>query len=485
MFAAITRVASSGYANPLQTFTNWGCALPDYIYTGRDRMHTPTGNTAAMLIPHIRTYLSQLYRGWFAAHGTHARLTPKRIGVMLALTLLFPLIEAANWLGFALDSLFFPRWRQASLEAPLFVIGNPRSGTTLLHRLLMRDADTFCVMETWETLLAPSVTQRVVFRALARLDRLVGRPLGRLIAAIERGVQRGIPMHGVGIRQPEEDEGLLVHLWAGLMPWGFFPDPELPPAARFDQELPRDQQDRVMRFYRDCLLRHAHARTHGRHYLAKSPAFSGKVAALLRHIPDARCVVLVRSPLEQVPSELSFRSFIWHRFADPLERYPLIEPVLAKIDHWYRHPIAVLRARPLATWLEITYDELTADPEAAIRRIYQRFGLELSPAYAETLARLSRRAQGYRSQHRYTLEQVGLSRETVVARYADVFAAYGFDTGAPAFALDEDHAATLVRRQRGRRVARRAARLRRRALAAKHSRRRARVARHAHPSRTP
>ena len=402
--------------------------------------------------PNVRRFLHQVARGWFPSRQSHARLTPKRIVVMLTLTFALPLIEAANWLGLALDSLLYPGWRRAPLDAPLFIIGNPRSGTTLLHRLLMRDTDTFDVMETWETLLAPSVTQRMLWRGLTRLDRAVGRPFGRLLDSIERRVQRGVPMHGVGIRQPEEDEGLLVHLWAGLMPWGFFPEPELPPAARFDEALPLAEQDRIMGFYRDCLLRHAHARTHGRHYLAKSPAFSGKVAALLRHIPDARFVVLVRSPLQQVPSEVSLRAFIWHRFASPRERYPLVEPILQKIDHWYRHPIEVLTTHPPEAWIELTYDELTADPAAAIRRIYRHFGLDLSPAYAETLASLSQRAQRYQSQHSYSLEEIGLSREAIVARYADIFATYGFDVGGPGVALDEDHAAALIRRQRARRA---------------------------------
>jgi len=407
-----------------------------------------------MAFPRIRAFVSQLHRGWLRARGTHERLTAKRVGVLLVFTVCYPLIEAANWLGLALDNLLFPGWRQAQLNAPLFILGNPRSGTTFLHRLLMRDADTFYVMETWETLFAPSITQRVVFRALARCDRLVGRPLAWLLTRIEAAVQRRVPIHDIGLRQPEEDEGLLVHIWAGLMPWGFFPESALPPTARFDDDLPAHEQDRIMRFYRNCLLRHAHARTHGRYYLAKSPAFSAKVAALLRHIPDARCVVLVRNPLHQVPSEMSLRSFIWRRFADPLERYPLKEQVLQKIDYWYRHPIEVLRHQPSARWLVVTYDDLISDPEATVKRIYHHFRMDMSPAYAEILARQAERARIYQSRHRYTLQAMGLSRQEILTRFRDVFARYGFDTGAPGSAQDEPRAAGEPRAARARAAAR-------------------------------
>jgi len=407
-----------------------------------------------MIKPRIADYVAQLYRGWFRAGGTHGRLTPKRIGVLLAFSVLYPLIEALNWLGFALDNVLFPNWRHADLHAPVFIIGNPRSGTTFLHRLLMRDSDTFYVMETWETLLAPSVTQRVVLKSLARCDRALGHPIARLLATVERSLQRGIPMHGIGLRKPEEDEGMLAHIWAGLMPWGFFPEAKLPAAARFDDDLPREEQDTILRFYRDCLLRHAHARTHGQHYLAKSPAFSGKIVALLRHIPDARCIVLVRSPLQQVPSEMSLRSFIWHRFSDPLEPYPLKEQVLQKIAYWYQHPPEALADQPDDRHLFVTYDELTADPEAAVLRIYERFSLEMSPAYAEILAREAAKARRYQSRHRYTIEAVGLTRQEIVQRYRDVFDRYGFDTGAPGEAEEEDHAAAARRRRRPRRAGR-------------------------------
>ena len=393
-----------------------------------------------MTMPRIRAYIAQVCQGWLHARGTHGRLTPKRIGVLLAFCIVYPLIEALNWLGFALDNVFFPNWRRAQLGAPVFIVGNPRSGTTFLHRLLMRDTETFYVMETWEMLFAPSITQRVLFRVLARCDRLIGRPLARLLAKIESSLQQRVPMHGIGLRKPEEDEGLLVHIWAGLMPWGFFPGAKLPDAARFDDDLPRQEQDRILRFYRSCLLRHAYTRTHGKHYLAKSPAFSGKIAALLRHIPDARYILLVRNPLQQVPSEMSLRSFIWRRFCDPLELYPLKEQILQKIDYWYRHPIEVLRQQPPGRWLVITYDDLISDPEAMVKRIYHHFRMDMSPAFAEILARQAESTRTYQSHHRYTLQAVGLSRQEVLTRFRDIYDRYGFDTGAPGEAQDEPHA---------------------------------------------
>jgi hypothetical protein len=38
-----------------------------------------------------------------------------------------------------LDLVLFPRYRRAKIEAPVFIIANPRSGTTFLHRIMCLD----------------------------------------------------------------------------------------------------------------------------------------------------------------------------------------------------------------------------------------------------------------------------------------------------------------------------------------------------------
>ena len=37
----------------------------------------------------------------------------------------------------ALDGIFYPRWRETQLGSPVFIVGNPRSGTTFLHRFMV------------------------------------------------------------------------------------------------------------------------------------------------------------------------------------------------------------------------------------------------------------------------------------------------------------------------------------------------------------
>ena len=95
------------------------------------------------------------YKSLFAAKGTHARLTPKRIGILLLLAPTFVLVELVTWMGFLLDEIFFRKYRTIEIKQPVFIIGVPRSGTTFLQRLLAQDEDQFTSMKFWEILLAP------------------------------------------------------------------------------------------------------------------------------------------------------------------------------------------------------------------------------------------------------------------------------------------------------------------------------------------
>jgi hypothetical protein len=92
----------------------------------------------------------------FRTRGTNLRLTPKRIDAIIGFYTLFPLLETANGLGLLLDDVFYARYKKERVRKPVFIVGNPRSGTTFLHRLMAKDRRNFVTMRFWEILLAPS-----------------------------------------------------------------------------------------------------------------------------------------------------------------------------------------------------------------------------------------------------------------------------------------------------------------------------------------
>src|SRR6201993_2563457 len=76
---------------------------------------------------------------------------------------------SATTLG--LHPLFYPRHRKQSIDRPIFIIGNPRSGTTFLHRLLLGAGD-MAALELWEMLFSGIPARRLLGGIVPRLDKL-------------------------------------------------------------------------------------------------------------------------------------------------------------------------------------------------------------------------------------------------------------------------------------------------------------------------
>jgi hypothetical protein len=368
----------------------------------------------------------------FRAGGTHYRLTPKRIAWLLAFYPVFALLEIATWTCLQLDRLLYPGFLRQEIREPVFIIGNPRSGTTFLHRLLARDVHNMSSMVTWEILFAPSIVQRKVGLALSAVDRSLGSPLRKLIVAMERRLYESLLTHRFSLLEPEEDEYIFVHTWSTLVTSttsAIMVDADA--YTRFDKVLPRWEKRRIMRFYRRCLQRHLYAHRAdqhaGRHYLAKSPPSTPKIDTFYRWFPDARFIYLVRSPLQVIPSYLNLVDAQWRTMADPLTPWAARDWVIDMAKHWYTYPLEWLDRAPPESHFIVRYDDLVADPEATVRRIYDRLGLRLSPAYSEVLEQEAERARSYRSRHHYDIEEMGISREEIVETFREVFDRFGFE----------------------------------------------------------
>lgn len=197
------------------------------------------------------------------------RWTVRRVLIVTAFFVLYPILEAIIWLGFLIDNLLFGHYRKRVVNEPVFITGMFRSGTTFLHRLIAQDVDQFTTMAMWEILFAPSISQRKFVWGLVKLLRV---PMNILLNRMETRWQQQNIMHRVSLREPEEDDYLLLHNWSALttsLSAGLLD--EAMPYTFFDSQLPQRDRSRIMAFYRRCVQRHlvAHRAPQHRHYLAK------------------------------------------------------------------------------------------------------------------------------------------------------------------------------------------------------------------------
>lgn len=353
--------------------------------------------------------------------------TRRRLGSILFMYSAFPMIQGVNYLTLMADEVAFSDFRQVAVKTPLFLIGNPRSGTTFAHRLLNEDQEQLTTFSAYELLVLSISMQKLIAR-VARWDESSGSPGFRALSAIQEVLFRETDaIHPFRLHQPEGDEGVMINLFASLFLAMVFPTPSQERFSRFD-ELPQPLRDTLMGFYRECVQRHLYCHGGGRRsLLSKNPQFCAKIESLVQTFPDARFVYLVRSPYESIASTLSLVSKHWNMHLALSGQDPAWQGVIETLYYLYEHALETLDRLPSAQWIAVRYPELVGNPQGTAQRIYRHFGMTASPELEARWAMVAGKQAHYSSRHQYALDRYGLSRDAVYGRLKPVFERFDFD----------------------------------------------------------
>lgn len=265
------------------------------------------------------------------------RLSTKRAIIFTILILFVPCLMIWNHVGFFLDDLLFGNWKAFEVRAPLFLVGNARSGTTWLHRLITHNSKNFTTMKTWEIIFAASVTWRWLFGMLYNFDKQHLRSfLFNALMSLEATLidKQGFQVHPTGLLEAEEDEWLMVHVGYSQLMLFFFPlggelvhdiimfdcPAEGSPDTRQNNTLASKIRRDIFAYYKQCVQRHVYYHSHYDHtnqrrtvpaqltFVSKNPAFTLRIPTIYATFPDARIVSVLRDPIQSVPSMISYIS---------------------------------------------------------------------------------------------------------------------------------------------------------------------------------
>jgi hypothetical protein len=293
--------------------------------------------------------------------------------------------------------------------------------------LIARDEKQFFGIHTWEALF-PSILQKKFLSFVGRVDRKLG---GRLKKGIERREAKRAAafshIHEMGMfKLTEEDRfffhtftshGILWMLYPGEPGWQFY----------FDAKASERDRDKVMRFFRACLKRHAYFKGTDRFLMSKSPFAALRVQSLMDYFPGCRFVYTVRNPMETVPSMLDFGRTFWE--SEPCRKDWSVQQewIYLGLREMYRHPLQVLRQAEPHAWQIVRFPDLMRDTERTVREIYSHLGYTVTPEFARLLQNETASQRAFRSRHKTTPEQFNLTRERVVEDFKEVFERCGFD----------------------------------------------------------
>ena len=301
------------------------------------------------------------------------------------------------------DRKAYPSIARQEIREPLFIVGLPRSGTTVLHTLLALDPE-HRVPLTWEVMTPSPPTsdneKRRIQRAISSCNCF------NWLAPTFRQV------HPVGAELPQE----CVSLMAPTFMSDQFDAMYYVPSYRawfFRQDL------RPAYEYHRRFLQHLQVRQNARRWVLKAPTHMFASPSLLAVYPDALFVQTHRAPLDAMASVSSLITILRRVFSDAVDPLTVCREA---IDYWSNTLDRFLRERDRLAErriCDVDYAEIRRDPLAVVRRIYTHFGWSLSAKVEQRMRRaLASQLQERNGLHRYDLSQFGVQEAESAARFA-------------------------------------------------------------------
>lgn len=376
----------------------------------------------------FKSFFKFNFRAFFATKGKPHRLTFKRFLFLAFWLPLYSLMVLIHQFFFLMDEIFYPAYHKQEISKPVLIIGNPRSGTTFLYRLLSQDWEHFTAFTLWELALAPSITQRKILWALGKLDGWLGNPAENWDKWINKWFKRSIvnPIHKLRLTAAEEDEHAMFYSFATELLFNFYPFPEVFSFYYFDRDVPAEKKTKAIQFYQRLLQRHLFAHGGEKTLLSKNPSHSSKIEALSAILPDARFIKLVRNPLDTVPSFLHLMAVGLGVFCDPPDPYVFNEDFMALLRYEYLNPVEFFKNNPQRCQF-LQYEDLVRHVDRVVAQLYEGLELDLSSDFQALLTQTAKAERSYNSNHDYSLEEIGLTEAEIYAAYEEVFALYNFD----------------------------------------------------------
>ncbi len=281
-------------------------------------------------------------------------------------------------------------------QAPVYIQGFGRTGTTHLHNLLSQDPG-FGVVSTFQAIAAPMF--------------LVGR--GRLERLIAQRMPATRPMDNmaVSLDLPQEEEVAVAntsHLsWAHHLS---FPGRARAYLDKFaTMRLTPSEWVSWERAYLD-VLRKATLASGGRRLVLKSPTNLGRTAALRRLFPDAKFIHITRNPYAVYHS-------MRHLYRTMLPICQLDDVDWEAVDAAMRESYATtlrqfLRDResiPRGHLAEVRFEDMEKAPMAEMERLYTELGLPGWERARKPIADYLHTLSGYRKNaHRIDQETIDI-----------------------------------------------------------------------------
>lgn len=291
------------------------------------------------------------------------------------------------------------------IERPIFIVGFPRTGTTLLQNLLSLEEGNRS-LKFWE------LYNPVPVHDDPEVDRKKRIRKAKEVLAVAKTVAPEMPVvHDIKADTAEEDWFLMCNTFAvmnndlanGLVRWGDY--------------LMRHDMTGPYREFRRMLQVLAHWHPTGR-FVLKCPEHLWFLDALLEVFPDACIVWPHRDPVSCIASYSSMISLTRRAWFGRIHSEYIGEHITDRFLSGVSQAMEVRERVGEEHFFDTQFDQLTRDPVQAVREIKAHFGMDHSDADDRAMRHyLAQPREDKPGQHVYSAAQWGLDVKEIYRRF--------------------------------------------------------------------
>ena len=313
----------------------------------------------------------------------------------------------SNRLRFEEDLKRFPEILDQEIIAPIVIVGLPRTGSTMTHRLLASDPN-HTAMLWWEgryPALLPGEKQGDIE---ARME------LGKAeVDAVVAASPEALDIHPWDYKGADEEILLLEHNFLSTVPESFM---ALPSYSEWIEE-----QDHTFA-YEDLkkFIQYLQWQNPGREkkrWVLKSPHHLGFIDKMISVFPDAKIIQTHRDPIKTVPSFCSMCANLFEPLTTNFDKVFIGKHWSNKLTRALNHCMNISEQHP-DNFLDLEFLNMIKDPIDEMKKIYEFIGESFGEKTEVAMEAWREENKHEMGAHKYSLEEYDLTESQINNNFA-------------------------------------------------------------------
>ena len=313
----------------------------------------------------------------------------------------------SNRLRFEEDLKKFPEILDQEIIAPIVIVGLPRTGSTMTHRLLASDPN-HTAMLWWEGRYPALLPGEKRGDIEARME------LGKAeVDAVVAASPEALDIHPWDYKGADEEILLLEHNFLSTVPESFM---ALPSYSEWIEE-----QDHTLA-YEDLkkFIQYLQWQNPGREkkrWVLKSPHHLGFIDKMISVFPDAKIIQTHRDPIKTVPSFCSMCANLFEPLTTNFDKVFIGKHWSNKLTRALNHCMNISEQHP-NNFLDLEFLNMIKDPIDEMKKIYEFIGEPFGEKTEVAMEAWREENKHEMGAHKYSLEEYDLTESQINDNFA-------------------------------------------------------------------